>query len=95
MTPRPSTPRGPRERLLKPAWATYRQLLDHPGIGEQQDFDTPGLAGLRCATVTRFKSWLIFYRPVPTGIEILHIRHAGTDVEALFNPEDAQGRAEP
>jgi len=39
---------------------------------------------VRSFPISDFNNYLIFYRPVPEGIQVLHVYHGARDVEALF-----------
>jgi toxin ParE1/3/4 len=51
----------------------------------QSEFENPQLAGVRSWRVSRFKTYLIFFRPIESGVEILHIAHGARDIERLFD----------
>jgi toxin ParE1/3/4 len=57
-------------------------LVNQPNMGRSRD----ELAeGLRSFPVGRY---IIFYRVVPAGIEIVRILHGSRDLNAIFNPND-------
>jgi len=47
-------------------------------------FRNPRLKGVRSWLVSDFDNYLIFYRAIPEGIEVLHMYHGARDIEALF-----------
>ena len=55
-----------------------------PGMGRLREFDRPDLADIRSWPVGGFEDYLIFYRPVPTGIDVLRVVHGARDIAALF-----------
>ncbi|WP_406694461.1 type II toxin-antitoxin system RelE/ParE family toxin [Singulisphaera sp. Ch08] len=63
-------------RFLKAAEATFATLARTPQIGELYEVDNDRLAGLRCAFVKRFRNYLIFYRPIDGGIDVIRVLHA-------------------
>lgn len=65
-------------RLLRLFDERLKLLRDHPQIGQSLDEVSQGL---RCTPV---KSYLIFYREVPDGIQLLRILHGARHWEMLF-----------
>jgi toxin ParE1/3/4 len=58
-----------------------RVLAARPNIGRLRD----GLAtGLRSFPVGRY---VIFYRPIPEGIEIVRVLHGARDLDTVFHPD--------
>jgi toxin ParE1/3/4 len=55
-----------------------------PGIGASYEHEHPALAGLRVFPISRFKKYLVFYRPVADGIEILRVLHGARDFHGLL-----------
>lgn len=45
---------------------------------------SPSLRGMRRSRVENFGDYLIFYRPVDRGIEVVRVIHGARDIEALF-----------
>jgi len=60
-------------------------LAQWPGFGTLREFENPLLAGVRSWRVSKFKNYLIFFRPIEGGVEILHISHGARDIERLFD----------
>jgi toxin ParE1/3/4 len=67
--------------------STLQKLAAMPELGELQRFGRKELADLRVWQVQGFENYLIFYRPVEQGIEIVRVLHAARDIEVIF--EDA------
>ena len=59
-------------------------LAATPGLGRLRKFRSPRLKGIRSWLVSGFDNYLIFYRAIPEGIEVLHVYHGARDIEALF-----------
>ncbi|GAC1320817.1 MAG: type II toxin-antitoxin system RelE/ParE family toxin [Isosphaeraceae bacterium] len=74
-------------RFRLAAEATFSALAATPGVGEPYETDDPRLAGLRCARVKRFGNYLVFYRPIPGGIEVIRVLHAARDVRGILKTE--------
>jgi toxin ParE1/3/4 len=59
----------------------FHELASHPNMGRSRD----ELAeGLRSFPVGRY---VIFYRPLPQGVEIIRVLHGSRDLNAIFNPD--------
>ena len=56
-----------------------------PELGQRQEFGRKELAGLRVWQVQGFENYLIFYRPIERGIEVLRVLHAARDIGAAFD----------
>ena len=60
----------------------FQTLAASPGMGRLRD----DLAeGLRSFPVGRY---VIFYRTVPEGVEIVRVLHGARDLNAVFHPDD-------
>jgi toxin ParE1/3/4 len=71
-------------RVVEAAYETFKMLADKPGLGRPQKFSNPRLKGVRSWRVSGFDNYLIFYRPIPEGIQVLHVYHGARDIETLF-----------
>jgi toxin ParE1/3/4 len=71
-------------RFLEAAEATFQRLAEMPELGQRQLFAKKELADLRVWQVQGFKNYLIFYRPIERGIEVIRVLHAARDIDALF-----------
>jgi len=58
----------------------FQQLASHPNMGRPRDELEEGL---RSFPVGRY---VIFYRVMPKGIEIVRVLHGSRDLNAIFNP---------
>ena len=74
-------------RFLHAAEETFKRLADMPELGERQEFGRAELAGLRAWQVRGFENYLIFYRPIEHGIEIVRVLHAARDIAAIFGDQ--------
>ena len=59
----------------------FRTLAERPNIGRARD---ELATGLRSFPVGRY---VLFYRPIPDGIEIVRVLHGARDVDAIFHPD--------
>jgi toxin ParE1/3/4 len=60
------------------------KLAEMPGMGRLREFQNPALSPIRSWPVRGFRNYLIFYRPLPDGIEVLRVVHGARDVDSLF-----------
>lgn len=72
-------------RFLERAEATFTILVRAPGIGTAYDSENAALADVRVSRVSRFKNYLVFYRPISDGIEILRVLHGARDLSSLLD----------
>lgn len=79
------------ERFLDATEATFAQLEGMPGMGRLYDSPDPRLAGVRVWSVKGFPNHLIFYRPLDSGIEVLHMLHGARDINAALSEELQKG----
>ncbi|MBD2679667.1 MULTISPECIES: type II toxin-antitoxin system RelE/ParE family toxin [Nostoc] len=61
---------------------SFPKLAKFPQMGKQRSELAPLLRSFPV------KNYLIFYRPIDEGIEIVRILHGSQDVETLFQDED-------
>jgi toxin ParE1/3/4 len=78
-------------RFRHAAEATLTALAKTPGLGEPYQVANPQLVGLRCARVRRFKNYLIFYRPIPGGIDVIRVLHAARDIRDILEAGENGG----
>ena len=76
-------------RVVEAAYETFKTLAAKPGLGRQRKFRDSRLKGVRSCLVSGFDNYLIFYRTVSGGIEVLHVYHGARDIEALFGEKQA------
>jgi len=72
-------------QVVEAACETCKALAANPGLGRLRKFRNPRLKGVRSWRVSGFDNYLIFYRAIPDGIEVLHVYHGARDIEALFD----------
>lgn len=56
-----------------------RLLAQFPEIGQSREEIAPGL---RCSVA---ETYLLFYRPIPDGIELVRVVHGSRDLTNLFD----------
>ena len=72
------------DRFLDAAQNTFQQLAEMPGMGRARQFPQIALKNLRSFRIRDFENFLIFYRPIPDGIEVFHVLHGARDLDAFF-----------
>ena len=87
------------DRFLEAAEAVFLQLAAMSGMGTRLELESPLLDGLRYLPLaSRFKKFLVFYRPAAGGIEIVRILHGACDIQSIlaeeFGPDDGDDAAE-
>lgn len=60
----------------------FQELARHPNMGRSRDELEEDL---RSFPVGRY---VIFYRAIPEGVEIIRVLHGSRDLHAIFNPDD-------
>jgi len=71
-------------RVIDAAYATFKNLAANPGLGRPRKFRHAGLRHVRSFPIPDFNNYLVFYRTVPEGIQVLHVYHGARDLETLF-----------
>ena len=75
------------DRFLDAARDAFTTLARMPQMGSPRQFASPELAGVRMWRVPGFERYLIFYRPVEGGIEVLRVLHSSRDVATILEDE--------
>jgi toxin ParE1/3/4 len=71
-------------RFLIAAEREFLKLAAMPGLGGRWETDNPAFADMRVWPISRFKKFLVFYRPVAKGIEVIRVLYSGRDLDTLF-----------
>jgi toxin ParE1/3/4 len=80
---RKDSPRS-ASRFLQAAKTTCRMLLKFPAMGSTFHSIRPELKGLHVFPVKGFRSYLLFYRPTRTGIELIRVLHGARDIPTIL-----------
>lgn len=72
-------------RFLDAAESALCLLADRPDLGTVCRFRAARAAGIRVWSIKGFQTYLIFYRLIDGGIELIRILHGARDLEALFS----------
>ncbi len=75
------------EKFIEASKVAFEHLAQMPKKGKLQEFKSPELAGTRRWFIPGFDKYLIFYRPITAGIEILRVLHGAQDIESILNEE--------
>jgi toxin ParE1/3/4 len=66
------------------ATAAFARLAALPSLGPAVPFQSPIVQGMRVWRVEGFERYLIFYRSVAAGVEVVRVLHAARDIPTLF-----------
>jgi toxin ParE1/3/4 len=75
------------DRFFAEAEATLARLAGMPGMGTRYDPDEQLYADLRYFAVSRYRDYLVFYRPLPDGIEVYRVLHGARDIQGILAAE--------
>jgi toxin ParE1/3/4 len=74
-------------RVIEAAKATFKTLAENPALGRKRHFKNRRLRDVRSWQVAGFENYVIFYRGLPAGIEVIHVYHGARDIDSLFGQE--------
>lgn len=57
-------------------------------MGSPIECDDPALVGLRYFRIREFPNHVIYYRPIPKGIEVFRVLHGAQDADRLLAGEE-------
>jgi toxin ParE1/3/4 len=72
------------DRFFAQAEATFGRLATMPGMGSRYEPDEPLYADIRYLPISRFRMYVVFYRPIPDGIEVLRILHGARNIAGIL-----------
>ena len=72
------------EAFLSAVENTCRNIVKMPAIGSHRSYENPLLADVRMLPIGGFGGYLIFYRPLKAGIEVIRVIHGARDLPSLF-----------
>ena len=76
------------DRFIASAEASFQRLASLPKIGTRFEHESPALAELRFLPLSSpFKKFLVFYRPVTEGIEIVRVLHGARELQDILSGE--------
>jgi toxin ParE1/3/4 len=74
-------------RFLDAVEKTFAQLARLPRIGKSRKVKSRVFSNVRQFPITGFEKYLVFYRPIEGGIEVLRVLHGARDLNRLFDEE--------
>jgi toxin ParE1/3/4 len=66
------------------AQAAFDLLSSMPGAGPRVEPPLAAVPGLRFWPVRRYRNYLVLYRPLPDGAEIIRVIHGAQEIPSLF-----------
>jgi toxin ParE1/3/4 len=81
---RPSAARG----FLITVRKLYDALAAMPAMGSPWEPENQRFADIRFFTIPRYPNYVIFYRPVRGGVEILHVLHGARDLSTVLGADE-------
>jgi toxin ParE1/3/4 len=72
------------DSFLIAAEKTLVQLGNFPQSGKSSKFDHPDLLDIRQKAIKGFEKYLIFYRLIEDGVEIIRIIHGSRDIKNIL-----------
>ena len=73
-------------RFIHAAEESFQFLAEQSMAGEACQFTDASHVGIRVWHVRRFPNYLIFYRQVNEGVEVIRVLHGARDLRALLAP---------
>lgn len=70
------------DRFLQKIESQLKILASNPGMGRKRDSLVPNLRSFPVG------NYLIFYRPINQGIEVIRVLHGARDIQSLFEEEE-------
>ena len=78
------------ESFLDAAEATLSNLASMPLMGSPRPDLVADIPDLRQWRIKGFEDYLIFYRPLPDGVEIIRVLHGRRNIPTILSDEEAQ-----
>lgn len=78
------------ERFIDASEVAFEKLAQMPLKGQHQEFRSPELAKVRRWFIPDFDKYLIFYRPIKGGVEILRVLYGMQNVDAILSGEETE-----
>ena len=72
------------DRVLEAACDLCKILADHPELGRLRRFAPKELSDLRSFVITEFPNYVIFYRAMADGVQIVRVLHGARDIGRIF-----------
>jgi toxin ParE1/3/4 len=75
---------GAALRFYDAAQAAFAFLSENPGAGPAFDPPLPADETLRFWPITRYRNYLVIYRPVDQGVQVLRVLQGARDIRSMF-----------
>jgi plasmid stabilization system protein ParE len=72
------------DRFIASVFPAMEDLAAMPGKGSPKHFRSKRLEGVRSWSVPKFRKFLILYRPITDGIEVLAVAHGSRDLRKVL-----------
>jgi len=76
-------------RFLRTVDAALELLAGMPEMGARWDSALPQFRGVRRWIPRGYRNYLLLYRPLKQGIELLHVYHTKRNIRALLDEEES------
>ncbi len=76
------------DRVYQAAETTFAALTSMPGIGTIYQPRRAKLQGLRFFPIKQFPNYIIYYREITEGIEIVRVLHSHMEKHRRLEPEE-------
>ena len=76
------------DRVFLAAEKTFQNIAFMPGMGTPYKSKRSGLKGIRFHPVQNYPVYLIYYRKIESGIEIVRVLHGHMDRPQHLEPDD-------
>ena len=76
------------DKVLDAIERSIKSLTNTPKVGSYWNSPDPRLDGMRVTTVTPYRNYLIFFRPVEGVVEVFCVLHGARDLPALIDEID-------
>ena len=76
------------ERFLEAAETTFKFLCGRPNLGHRWESPRPRLHDVRVWHIKGFDKYLVFYRPLKGGVDLLHVFHGAQDIATILAEEN-------
>ena len=77
------------ERFLDAAEAAVQLLASSPELGTLCEFRSPEAADIRMRSIGGFENYVVFYRPLGNGVDVIRVIHGARDIRAIFSDDEA------
>lgn len=76
------------DRVYRAAQATFETLVTSPNIGTPYQPKRTSLKGIRFFPINQFRNYVIYYREITEGIEIIRVLHAHMEKHRRLEPDE-------